>query len=132
MHLWKGYIVICGLTTRYKIALSDSNQRAVLVTGIELALYVSNRLKVYLYICANSSPSLATDSWRRGLVRLYVHILTFLARAVQIQRKRSVLRVVQVLWDSGALIEFEEEYDKLCIRASEEARICDGRASLEA
>jgi hypothetical protein len=47
---------------RCKVALSDSNQRAVLVTGIELALYVSNRLKVYLDICANSPPSLATDN----------------------------------------------------------------------
>jgi type II secretory pathway predicted ATPase ExeA len=124
--------VTCGLTTRHKVALSDSNQRAVLVTGIELALYVSNRLKVYLDICAHASPSLATDNLRRSLVNLYVHILTFLAHAIRVQRKKSVVRVVQALWDSGALIEFEEECDKLCVRASEEARICDSRASLEA
>jgi hypothetical protein len=93
---------------------------------------MSNRLKVYLDICARSSPSLATDNFHKSLVNLYVHILTFLARAIRIQRKRSVVRVVQALWDSGALVEFEEECDKLCIRASEEARICDGQASLEA
>jgi hypothetical protein len=93
---------------------------------------MSNRLKVYLDICAHSSPSLSTDSFRKSLVNLYVHILTFLARAIRVQRKRSVVRVLQALWDSSALIEFEEECDKLCIRASEEARICDSRASLEA
>jgi len=124
--------VICRLTTRHKIALSDSNQRAVLVTGIELALYVSNRLKVYLDICAHSSPSLATDNLRRSLVNLYVHILTFLAHAIRIQQKRRVMKVMHALWDSGILMQFEEECDKLCVRASEEARICDSRASLEA
>jgi hypothetical protein len=93
---------------------------------------MSNRLKVYLDICARSSPSLATDNFRQSLVNLYGHILTFLARAIRIQRKRSVVRVVQALWDSSGLMEFEEECDKLCIRASEEARICDGQASLEA
>jgi hypothetical protein len=132
MHLWKGHVVTCGLIIRCKVALSDSNQRAVLVTGIELALYVSNRLKVYLGICAHSSPSLATDNLRRSLVNLYVHILTFLAHAIRIQQKRRVVKVMQALWDSGALMQFEEECDKLCVRASEEARICDSRASLEA
>jgi hypothetical protein len=124
--------VICRLTTRHKVALSDSNQRAVLVTGIELALYVSNRLKVYLDICAHLSPSLATDNLRRSLVNLYVHILTFLAHAIRIQQKRRVLKVMHALWDSGVLVQFEEESDKLCERASEEARICDSRASVEA
>jgi hypothetical protein len=132
MRLWKGHDTTCRLITRHKVALSDSKHRAVLVTGIELTLYVSNRLKVYLDIYTYSSPSLATDNLRRSLVNLYVHILTFLARAIRIQRKRSVPMVVQALWDSGALFEFEEECDKLCIRASEEARICDERASLEA
>jgi hypothetical protein len=131
MHLWKGHVVTCGLMIRCKVALSDSNQRAVLVTGIELALYVSNRLKVYLDICAHSSPSLATDNLRRSLVNLYVHILTFLAHAIRIQQKRRVMKVMQALWDSGALMQFEEECDKLCVRASEEARICDSRAGLE-
>jgi hypothetical protein len=42
------------------------------------------------------------------------------------------MKVMQALWDSGALTQFEEECDKLCVRASEEARICDSRAGLEA
>jgi hypothetical protein len=42
------------------------------------------------------------------------------------------MRVMHALWDSSILTRFEEECDKLCVRASEEARICDCRASLEA
>jgi hypothetical protein len=48
IHSSEIYIISCGLTVRRKGALSDSNQRAILVTGIELALYTSNRFKVYL------------------------------------------------------------------------------------
>jgi hypothetical protein len=102
------------------------------VTGIELALYTSNRLKVYLDTFARLAPSSATDNLRKSLVNLYVQILRFLAHAIRIQQKSSVMRVMDALWDSSILTQFEEECDKLCVRASEEARICDSRASLEA
>jgi hypothetical protein len=132
MYLLWGHIVTRRLITRHKVALSDSNQRAVLVTGTELALYMSNRLKVYLVTYARLPLSSATDNLRKSLVHLYVHILTFLAHAIRIQRKRRVMKVIQALWDPGVLTQFEEECDKLCVRASEEARICDSQTSLEA
>jgi hypothetical protein len=69
----------CGLTVLRKVAIGDSNQRAILVTGTELALYMSNRLKVYLDTFARLAPSSATDNLRKSLVNLYVHILRFLA-----------------------------------------------------
>jgi hypothetical protein len=120
-----------GLIGRCKVAMADSNQRAVLVTGIELALYVSNRLKVYLDTFACLSPSPAKINLRKSLVSLYAHILEFLAHAIGVQQKKGLVRVWQALWDSGALMQFEDKCDKLCVRASEEARICDGRAGLE-
>jgi hypothetical protein len=115
MYLLKGHIVTCRVITRHKVALSDSNQRAVLVTGIELALYMSNRLKVYLVTYARLSPSSATENLRKSLVNLYVHILTFLAHAIRIQRRGRVMKVMQALWDPGVLTQFEEECDKLCV-----------------
>jgi hypothetical protein len=120
------------LIGRCKVAMAESNQRAVLVTGIELALYVSNRLKVYLDTFACLSPSPAKNNLRKSLVSLYAHILEFLAHAIGVQQKKGIVRVWQALWDSGALMQFEDKCDKLCVRASEEARICDGRAGLEA
>jgi len=112
--------------------MAESNQRAVLVTGIELALYVSNRLKVYLDTFASLSASPAKNNLRKSLVSLYAHILEFLAHAIGVQQKKGIVRVWQALWDSGALMQFEDKCDKLCVRASEEARVCDGRAGLEA
>jgi hypothetical protein len=126
-----GYDMTRGLIGRCKVAMADSNQRAVLVTGIELALYVSNRLKVYLDTFACLSPSPAKINLRKSLVSLYAHILEFLAHAIGVQQKKGIVRVWQALWDSGALMQFEDKCDKLCVRASEEARICDGRAGLE-
>lgn len=117
---------------RCQVALTDRDQRAALVTGVELALYVSNRLKVYLNTFAGLPPSSATDNLRKSLVDLYVHVLGFLAQAIRVQRKKTIVRVVQALWDSDDLIGFEDKCDKLCVRASEEARICDNRAGLEA
>jgi hypothetical protein len=71
------------LTIRHEVALIDSNQRAVLITGVELALYVSNRLKIYLDGFARLSSSAVKDNLRKSLVDLYAHILGFLARAIR-------------------------------------------------
>ncbi|KAI7205061.1 WD40 repeat-like protein [Hortaea werneckii] len=121
-----------GMRAILEVALTDSSQRAVLVTGIELALYIGNRLKAYLDVFASLSPSSATDNFRKSLIDLYAHVLGFLAHAIRIQQKNSVARVMQALWEPGDLTQFEVKCDKLCVRASEEARICDSRAGLEA
>jgi hypothetical protein len=115
-----------------KVALSESNQRAILIAGIELALYVSNRLKIYLDTFVRLSSSPAKVNLRKSLVTLYAHTLGFLAHAIRIQSKRNLTRIMQGLWDSSDLTRFEGECDKLCAKASEESRICDSRASIEA
>lgn len=115
-----------------KVALAERNQRDALITGVELSLYISNRLSVYLDAYGHLSPSLATSNFGAALTRLYVQILCFIAHAVRIQRMRSISRAVQALWDSKIVMRFEEECDKLCARLSEEARICDNQADLEA
>lgn len=93
---------------------------------------MSNRLKIYLDTFAHLSPSPAKDNLRESLVTVYAHILGFLAQAIRVQTKRNSARFMQGLWDSSDLTRFEGECDKLCARASEEARICDSRASMEA
>jgi hypothetical protein len=127
-----GHYMTRELTARHKVALTDSNQRAILVTGIELAFYVSNRLKIYLDTFASLPSSSAKENLRKSLMHLYVHILKFLAHAIIVQQQKGIVRVMQALWDSGDLSQFEDKCDKLCARASEEARICDSQASLGA
>ncbi|KAK1064327.1 hypothetical protein LTR74_008804 [Friedmanniomyces endolithicus] len=122
--------VTYALTVMHKVALSDSHQRAILVTGMELSFHISNRLKVYLDTYTRASPSLASDNFRRSLVNLYAHILRFLGCAIRIQQKSAVSRTAQALWDTSDLTRFEERCDTLCSRAGEEARICDSGESL--
>lgn len=119
------------LTIVYEVALADGHQRAVLVTGTELVLYVGNRLRVYLDIYAQLSRSYASDNFHKALVNLYAHLLAFLANAIRIQQKTTTARVIQGFWDLGSLTRFESECDNLCLRASEEARICEGEQSKE-
>jgi len=117
-------------TVMHKVALSDSHQRATLVTGIELSFHISNRLKAYLGAYARASPSLASENFRRSVVNLYAHIFRFLGCAIRIQQKSAVSRTAQALWDTSDLTRFEERCDTLCSRAGEEARICDSGESL--
>jgi hypothetical protein len=90
------------------------------------------RLKVYLDTCACLAPSTVRNNFRKALVNLYVHILGFMAHAIRIRRKSNTLRVAQALWGSEDLMEVEKRCDILCVRASEEARICDSQSSLVA
>ncbi|KAI7081408.1 WD40 repeat-like protein [Hortaea werneckii] len=127
-----------GVRTILEVALSDSRQRDALVTGLELSLYMSNRLKVYSTVYARLTPSQASSNFRNALVNLYAHILGFLAQAVCIQEKGRAARVAQALWDTGSLTQFEGKCDILCNRAGEEARLCESefqeqwRADLDA
>ena len=116
----------------HKVALAERDQRGALVTGMELSLYIGNRLSVYLDLYGQFSPSPTTNNFRADLVKLYAHIFRFLSHAVRIQGQRRIGRAMKFLWDSSILMQFEEECDKLCIRLSEEARICDTQASLGA
>jgi hypothetical protein len=109
-----------------KVALSESAQRAVLVTGMELSLYMSHRLEVYLNIYARVLPSLASANFRKALVDVYGHILRFLAKAI---RRRGSASIAKALWGSDDLMQFEERCDVLCIRAAEEARLCASEIS---
>ena len=92
---------------------------------MELALYTSNRLKVYLDFHAQLLPSIASENFRKALVNLFAHVLRFLAHAIQVYQKSSVSRLTQALWDPDAIVQFEEQSDKLCARAAEEASNCD-------
>ena len=69
------------------MASSDNHQRAVPVTGIELALYMGFRLRVYLAIYAGLSPSLTGDNFCKALVSLNIHILGLLAHTIRSARQ---------------------------------------------
>jgi len=122
---------VLALTVGIELALADSTLRAALVTGMELALYTSNRLKVYLEYYPAFSASLADDNFRTTLVNLYAHVLHFLAHAIQTQPKNRAARTLQALWNPESLADFEEKCDTYLTRAAEDLNNCD-RLSAEA
>lgn len=99
---------------------------------------MGNRLRVYVDIHARSLPSQASSNFRKALVDLYAHILGFLTQAIHVQGKGSAARAVGALWDTSSLTSFEQRCDILCVRAAEEARLCESeveeqwRGSLDA
>ena len=114
-----------------KVALCDVEQRGALITGLELSLYTTNRLGVYMELYAQLTPSLATRNFRKALIALYAHVLRFLAQAIEFQQKRDLLGVIQAMWNSDVLLRFEEECYRLCTKAGEESRLCDSETAAQ-
>lgn len=94
---------------------------------MELSLDVSNRLKVYLEYYAHLAPSQTTANFCKALVNLCVHVLRFLAYAINTLQKSGAAKLVQAIWNTDTLKEFEDKCYKLCARAGEEASNCDRR-----
>jgi hypothetical protein len=104
-------LLVCELTND-KVASLRSERRAALVTGLELVLYMSNRLQLYLSLYAQKPLSSTWEHLRKTLVEVYGHILSFLARAIRDEK-----------W--GDLTEFGVVCERLLQRATEEARLCE-------
>ncbi|GAB7362343.1 hypothetical protein MBLNU230_g2669t1 [Neophaeotheca triangularis] len=114
-----------GVRVLLQVALSDREQQMSICTGLELALQVSSRLKVYIGYHEELSASPSKENLREALVNLYSHILRFLANAIGVYAKGSAARAVHALWSADNVATFEEQCDKLCIRAETEASNCD-------
>ncbi|KAK5129249.1 hypothetical protein LTR08_003714 [Meristemomyces frigidus] len=114
-----------GIVALLKVALADTNQRNALLTGMELSLYVANRLKIYLDSFTLLLPSQTTKNFRKALVELYAQVRGFLAHAIHVLEKPGLQRFALAIWNDGSLAVFEEKCDKLCRRAGEEASLCE-------
>nr|POF13670.1 vegetative incompatibility protein het-e-1 [Quercus suber] len=118
-----------GIRMLLEVAVADSRQMSALVTGMDLALCMANRLQAYLTYYHRLPPALTTDNLRKALVLLYAHVLRFLARAIQIYLKNAAIRKAEALWQDPDLTSFESECDKLAGRADIEANNCDREQS---
>ena len=98
---------------------------ATLLTGMDLALCMANRLKVYFDYFEQLPSTLATNNFESALVKKYIHTLGFLANAIETYQKNVVTRSWQALWQTSELEDFEANSDKLWTRAEIEASSCD-------
>jgi hypothetical protein len=92
---------------------------------MEVALFASHRLRVYSEMHAQLSSSPTSENLRRALVKLYACVLEFLAQAIDIQPRSTISRAARQLWSPDGIQQFEEECERLCEVAEQEANICD-------
>ncbi|KAI6813582.1 hypothetical protein KC342_g16756 [Hortaea werneckii] len=114
-----------GARSILELALSDSNLRGAIATGMEVALFASHRLRVYSDMHAQLPVSLASENLYRALVNLYARVLKFLAQAIDIEPRSTISRISRQSWGSDSIQEFEQECGDLCGKAEQEASICE-------
>ena len=69
---------------------------AALLTGLETALYMSNRLQVYLGYFLRLPTSNAASNFEEVLIRFYATILDFLSRAIHTFQQSSATRAFKL------------------------------------
>lgn len=92
---------------------------------MEVTLFASHRLQVYLNMHVQLPTSPASESLRQALVILYASVLKFLTQIIDIQPRGTISRAVRQLWSPDGIQQFEEECERLCGVAEQEANICD-------
>ena len=86
---------------------------AALLTGMNLALCMANRLKVYFEYFMQLPPTLATNNFENALIKTYSQVLQFIATAILMYQKNLAIRTWQALWKTSNLESFGTESDKL-------------------
>lgn len=129
MKLWR--YVILSLSQRLRsltnmqATVSASREMAALISGLDVALYMMNRLKVYCEHFARLPKTLAMSNFEEELTAFYAHILQFLAVAIRKFQKGTVGRSFEALFKAGDVGHFEDECDRLGQRTEKEAQNCD-------
>src|ERR1700733_12454270 len=98
---------------------------AALLLGLETALYLSNRLHVYMVYWATLPASPARTNFEACLVEFHALILRFLAGAIRIYQKSSITREFEAFWRIEDVSSFEDECNKMASCADIEASNCD-------
>src|SRR3954469_17335004 len=98
---------------------------AALVLGLETALYLSNRLQVYMTYLTTLPATPARANFEACLIEFHVLLLRFLAGAIRIYQKSSISRAFEAFWRIEDLSTFEADCDKMAHRADIEASNCD-------
>ncbi|OAP55758.1 hypothetical protein AYL99_09910 [Fonsecaea erecta] len=116
-----------GIRLLLEAAISEQGQMEALVLGLEMTLYLSNRLEVYMNYITAIPPSQARANFESCLVEFHALVLRFLAQAIRIYQKGSVARGFDAFWRLEDVSTFEDECNKLASRAEIEASNCDRR-----
>lgn len=96
-----------------------------LLVGLDIALYMMNRLKVYMDYLQDLPAALERTNFESSLTELHALILQFTARAIRICQKNSLTRALDAFWKPDEVLSFETDCDKIEKRVEIEAKNCD-------
>ncbi|KAK3614818.1 hypothetical protein LTR22_027657 [Elasticomyces elasticus] len=85
-----------GIRIILEAAVSESRQMAALLIGMSMAMYMANRLHVYVLSCQRLPSTLATENFETALVKMYTQELRFLATAIETYQKSTATRIVDL------------------------------------
>lgn len=102
-----------------------------LLDGCEIALYMANRLKVYIEFLHQVPMMLSRTNLETAVTELYAHILRFLARAIRIYQTSTPYRALRAFWTGGDIVGFEKVCHELGVKVEIEASNCDRTLSAQ-
>jgi hypothetical protein len=106
-----------------------------LLVGCETALYMSNRLKVYMDFLRELPATMTASQPRTNLettvTELYTLILQFLAQAIQIYQTPTWKRAFKAFWEESDVQKFEQECERLARNVEDAASNCDRTLSAQ-
>ena len=105
--------------------MSQHEQMAALLIGLETALSMSDRLKVYMDFWRNMPATQARMNFEAALIDFHVLLLRFLASAMRIYQKGRLTRAFDPFWKLEDVRSFERDCDRIATRAETEAHNCD-------
>lgn len=98
---------------------------ASLLTGMSLTFGITHRLEAYFEYYRRLPNRSTTDNFERALIEVYAHVLHFVATAIQTYQSGRLSRTWEAMWNTSAIEDFEQEWDKLGTRVEIEANNCD-------
>jgi hypothetical protein len=100
-----------------------------LLSGLESALYVGNRLKVYYEYLPKLEDSQAQKNFEDALLKLQAKLLKFLAQAIILHDKKAIARTWIAVWGADEVKSFDIECGKIAKQVEIEASNCDRKIS---
>ena len=85
-------------SNRLQIPLATNCLMATLLSGLEIILYMGNRLKVYYEFLTRLPDCLARTNFEATLLELQVKLLQFLAKAMILYLTNPFVRSWKAIW----------------------------------
>ncbi|KAK2767853.1 hypothetical protein FQN53_006444 [Emmonsiellopsis sp. PD_33] len=119
-----------GINFLLQVSVSEQQQMGCLLLGLNRISYLIARCRVYEELYLSINHDAAVQNFESALVDLYTLILQFLAKALQIYARNTVVRGANAfkLADDD-IIDFEKHCKDLEERVDYEVRNCEGTQS---